>query len=991
MSSAEAEYVALSASCAQVMWMRTQLQDYGFNYNKIPLYCDSQSAIAISCNPLQHSHTKQYPYSVITHKNSYSGLQPAFQSEERMSSKRQLFLTTGHSGKTNVLSAEKISVLSCYFPVRYSNHIGEEISCHLWYASVEIPGKCVEHLKMEMEISCSNKIKFITACSFSNDTFEDIKKAQVSVIKASATLNIQAFKIKKSVSISFRMTQVHKMAKDHMRMIRDYDWMMISKKLKDHIQVKLKPKKIIGSTFNYSLANDFNQFLMEGNLYDLPLGGHAFTRISSDGEKLSRLDRFLISDNLAITFLNMHGTTMDRMISDHRAIILQHSDMDFGPIPFKFFNSWLLAPNFKDVIKNAWDNFQCKDNSNMQIMFKEKMNHLKNIIKDRLDALQKAKVKWGVEADENSKFFHGIVNRKRRQLAINGIMKEGTWITKLNDIKGVFLKFFQEKFSRFEGIKVLRRSESYNSLNVHQSSFLEEPVSEVEIKKSIWDCGSEKSPGPDGFTFAFYKRYWSTYKNDIIAYVRDFFDFGKIPSGCNSSFITLIPKVANPLVVLDFRPISLIGAQYKVIAKILANRLSQVIETIISSEQTAFVSQRHILDGPLMVNEIIDWYKRKKEKLMILKIDFEKAFDSISWDFLDQVLYPTIELNLQRGLRQGDPLSLFLFILVMEGLHVAIQDAINAGLYCGAKLHFLHVSHLLFADDVLLLGEWSSINISNVVNLLNCFYKVSSLKLNLHKSNLYGVGVDLTEVSNLALVTSCQAQCLPFSYMGLSVGSNMARINSWVPIIDKFKKRLSRWKSRLLSIGSRSTLITSVLGSLGSIEDAVKIPWIAWKSVIAPKSQGGLGIESVWARIVKSINSLNEKGIIPFSTLKRKVNDGTELNQDCLVSEKWNGDWIWSWSRPITSGTTKSHLEELQNLVSNVQLEEAIDEWQWNRRPQTAPVRRVEDMLVEGSRRRGRPKLRWKDRLKQDMKELLLSKDMTSDRNAWRDRIRISG
>ncbi|GJW02469.1 retrovirus-related pol polyprotein from transposon TNT 1-94 [Tanacetum coccineum] len=94
-----------------------------------------------------------------------------------------------------------------------------------------------EHLKMEMEIPCSNKIKFITACSFSNDSFEDIMKAQVFVIKASATLNIQAFKIKKSVSISFRMTQVHKMAKDHMMMIKDYDWMMISKKLKDHIQI----------------------------------------------------------------------------------------------------------------------------------------------------------------------------------------------------------------------------------------------------------------------------------------------------------------------------------------------------------------------------------------------------------------------------------------------------------------------------------------------------------------------------------------------------------------------------------------------------------------------------------------------------------------------------------------------------------------------------------------------------------------------------------
>ncbi|GJS57880.1 hypothetical protein Tco_0652664 [Tanacetum coccineum] len=113
-----------------------------------------------------------------------------------------------------------------------------------------------DHLKMEMEIPYSSIIKFITACSYSNDTFEDIMKAQVSVFKASVTLNIQAFKIKKSVSISFRMTQVHKTAKDHMMMIRDYDWMMISKKLKDHIQVKLKPKSL---KFTTSDSQDTDQ------------------------------------------------------------------------------------------------------------------------------------------------------------------------------------------------------------------------------------------------------------------------------------------------------------------------------------------------------------------------------------------------------------------------------------------------------------------------------------------------------------------------------------------------------------------------------------------------------------------------------------------------------------------------------------------------------------------------------------------------------------
>ncbi|GJZ09506.1 RNA-directed DNA polymerase, eukaryota, reverse transcriptase zinc-binding domain protein [Tanacetum coccineum] len=154
MSSAEAEYVALSASCAQVMWMRTQLQDYGFNYNKIPLYCDSQSAIAISCKAVQYSHTK------------HIHTRPFREDKCLIRRENQCFIV--------LLSG-----------ALFQPHRRRDILSFM------------EHLKMEMEISCSNKIKFITACSFSNDSFKDIMKAQVYVIKASATLNIQAFKIKK--------------------------------------------------------------------------------------------------------------------------------------------------------------------------------------------------------------------------------------------------------------------------------------------------------------------------------------------------------------------------------------------------------------------------------------------------------------------------------------------------------------------------------------------------------------------------------------------------------------------------------------------------------------------------------------------------------------------------------------------------------------------------------------------------------------------------
>lgn len=114
------------------------------------------------------------------------------------------------------------------------------------------------------------------------------------------------------------------------------------------------------------------------------------------------------------------------------------------------------------------------------------------------------------------------------------------------------------------------------------SSFLDQPFSLQEIKEAVWNSGGDKSPGPDGFTFKFIRKHWETVKEDILDYMKEFERSACIPRGCNSSFFTLIPKVNDPLTIGDFRPISLIGCQYKILAKVLANRLAQVISTIVS-------------------------------------------------------------------------------------------------------------------------------------------------------------------------------------------------------------------------------------------------------------------------------------------------------------------------------------------------------------------------------------------------------------------------
>lgn len=213
-----------------------------------------------------------------------------------------------------------------------------------------------------------------------------------------------------------------------------------------------------------------------------------------------------------------------------------------------------------------------------------------------MDVAQKLKLKWGVEGDENSKFFHSMLKRKRRKMAINGLSVDGSWITNPDQVE--FFQFFRSKSLHFSGGTIINPSPRIKKLTHDQAINLTSRFSISEIKEAVWACGSDRAPGPDGFSFNFIKRYWELIKGDVHSFVDKFYDNGEIPKGCNSSFITLIPKIDNPMVCKDYRPISLIGVQYKIIAKILANRLGNIIQEIIDLVQSACIKGRKIFDSP---------------------------------------------------------------------------------------------------------------------------------------------------------------------------------------------------------------------------------------------------------------------------------------------------------------------------------------------------------------------------------------------------------
>ncbi|GJW51044.1 hypothetical protein Tco_0092395 [Tanacetum coccineum] len=296
------------------------------------------------------------------------------------------------------------------------------------------------------------------------------------------------------------------------------------------------------------------------SLIDLPIGG--------------------ISEDIP----DMRVTVIDRMWSDHNPILIHAMKSDFGPIPFKY-NSWLNMDGFDDLIKSTWSTLEAPNDGRI-LRSHEKLRYRKKID----DGLASSS-----DRDKRIKLLQDIDKLEALDLIQKAhikILHDGVWISYPLLIKEAFLKYYKEKFQAHDSQVVFSPMIHSTSLTSLDRDSLETHFSLDEIKIVVWDCGSNKSPGPDGFSFAFIKKYWDLIKMDIFEFVNSFFVSGSMPQGANSSFFMLIPKTSNPISIKGFRPISLIGIHYKIIAKVLANRLSKVIDKVVSKEQSAFIYGR---------------------------------------------------------------------------------------------------------------------------------------------------------------------------------------------------------------------------------------------------------------------------------------------------------------------------------------------------------------------------------------------------------------
>ena len=251
---------------------------------------------------------------------------------------------------------------------------------------------------------------------------------------------------------------------------------------------------------------------------------------------------------------------------------------------------------------------------------------------------QLSREKFIKEVDKNTKYFHLLANMKRRNKHIFELLVGGRSIHNprriKQEIRGYFKKLYQQKQLPF--IKV--QEGLLNQISQDQASVIEVIPYEEEIKVAVWLCDPSKALGSDGFNLNFVKKMRNVIEVDFQQLVLHFSISGALPKKLNVTWVSLIPKFEGAKDIKDLRPISMVGCVYKVIAKILANRMKNVMDVLVGEVQSTFVKGRQILDGALIAYETVFQLKKKKKEGMLVKLDFRKAYDSVRWSFVDHVL-----------------------------------------------------------------------------------------------------------------------------------------------------------------------------------------------------------------------------------------------------------------------------------------------------------------------------------------------------------------
>jgi hypothetical protein len=732
--------------------------------------------------------------------------------------------------------------------------------------------------------------------------------------------------------------------------------------LGDFNEIVCMGEKTSKAARSYSQIRAFQSALSDSGLGDLGYKGPKFTWCNGrEGcwNNKERLDRAVANAEWCSFFNLVNVEVLPRTCSDHSPILVSVSSTREVVWPkckiFRFEAGWAKCKEQGEVIRKAWkpklnsespwitvkrNLKECTNAlklwaSSQKISMEQKIEllqkqlsliqmrgdevslveekRLKEELNNALDMedlkwKQRAKINWIQYGDRNSKFFHAFASYRSKKNFISKVKdKNGSLCVTKDSIEEAFVSYFKELFSAGDHVAVdpcIRALEC--KVTPEMNSRLLLPYTKEEINIALSQMSPLKAPGPDGLSSCFYQANWNVINGEVCEAVLHFQNTGEFDSEINFTYIALIPKVQNPVHVIDFRPISLCNVLYKLISKVLANRLKNILPDIISCFQSAFIPGRLISDNILVAYEIMHTMQSRmwrKEGFMGIKLDMSKAYDRVEWVFLKAVMHKlgfdsrwvdvvmkcvsSVKYSLlingnpvgvfypSRGLRQGDPISPYLFLLCAECFSGLLSNAEKRGHISGvpSSPKGPTISHLLFADDCILFCKADRVQWRRLLNILSVYEEGSGQKVNLNKTSVFfsrntkpSRRQEILSLSGLSEAHGIE------SYLGLPCFVGKSRSRAFQFIKEKVWKKLNNWKNVFLSQAGREVLLKAVIQAIPTycmsifqlpfslckeinslmqefwwrhLSKSSRINWMSWERMSVAKSQGGLGFRDL--------------------------------------------------------------------------------------------------------------------------------------------------
>ncbi|XP_019195011.1 PREDICTED: uncharacterized protein LOC109188829 [Ipomoea nil] len=402
----------------------------------------------------------------------------------------------------------------------------------------------------------------------------------------------------------------------------------------------------------------------------------------------------------------------------------------------------------------------------------------------------------------------------------------------------------------------------------------------------------DKAPGPDGMNPGFYQEYWDIVGGDVSKFIVNCLNSCSLPEGLNDTNVVLIPKKDVPETVADMRPIALSNVLYRIMAKVIANRMKPLMGNLISEAQSAFIPGRLITDNILIVAEVGHYLNRKqcgRKGWAALKLDMAKAYDRMEWQFLRRML--EWRCNANQGVAAGDPLSPYLFLICAEGLSVLLQRAQMSGLIHGCRVArgASQISHLFFADDSLLFFRADEEEAGVIKQCLGRYEELSGQKVNYHKSSVcFSRNTSVEDRGEVAICLQVDQAPNFGKYLGLPsfVGRNKKAVFSYIE--DRIKQRIGSWNNKFLTQRTMNKYWWGTGMDRG-------IHWKGWDKLSIPKKYGGMGFKDLKNFNLAMLGKQAWRPLTSPDTLVAKVYKARYYPNTTFVDAKVGGCPSHSW------------------------------------------------------------------------------------------------